>query len=157
MAKDPNVVRNFCAELVVEYRKQQEETWAVYRDAALERYSKELQALDSKATEGLRALSKFERDGKMTESAIEQSRLDELPRDIVVTKELIARIAEVRKRLNELPRLPVGESSIENVLEELSLLTAFDKDREVKVGDLRRKPIGGSGPVVVAPDPMLYQ
>ena len=155
MAKDPNVVRNFCAELVVEYRKQQEETWAVYRDAALERYSKELQALDSKATEGLRALSKFERDGKMTESAIEQSRLDELPRDIVVTKELIARIAEVRKRLNELPRLPVGESSIENVLEELSLLTAFDKDREVKVGDLRRKPIGGSGPVVVAPDPKI--
>jgi succinoglycan biosynthesis transport protein ExoP len=155
MAKDPKVVREFCAELVLEYRTQQEETWSVYRDAALERYAKELEALNNKAGEGLRALSRFERDGKITESTIEQSRLNDLPREIVVTKELIGRMAEVRKKLESLPRLPAGEMSIENIVEELSALTAFERDRDVKVGDLKRKPTGGSGPVAVAPDPKV--
>ena len=77
LAKDPDIVRRFAEELVVTYRMIQEATWAQYRDSALERYSKELEVLNSKAQEGTRSLSKFEREGKMTESTIEQSRLND--------------------------------------------------------------------------------
>ncbi|MGV3659652.1 MAG: polysaccharide biosynthesis tyrosine autokinase [Prosthecobacter sp.] len=149
LAKSAEVVRGFAAAMVAEYQAQQEETWAQYRDQALERYSKELKALESKATEGLRNLNKFERDGKITESAIEQTRLNELPKDIVITKELLNRMADVRRKLNTLPRLETGELALPEVLEELSLLTAFDKDREVKVGHMMRKPLAaGSTPVL---------
>jgi polysaccharide biosynthesis transport protein len=150
MAKDPKIVRDFASEMVAQYRLQQEETWAQYRDRALERYSKELDALESKASEGLRNLSKFEREGKITESTIEQTRLNELPRDIVITKEVLNRMSDVRKKLDTLPRQPTGDQALPEILEELSLLTAFDKDRDVKVGKLIRKPLSaGSTPVDV--------
>jgi hypothetical protein len=150
MAKDPKIVREFASEMVAQYRLQQEETWAQYRDRALERYSKELDALESKASEGLRNLSKFEREGKITESTIEQTRLNELPRDIVITKEVLNRMSDVRKKLDTLPRQPTGDQALPEILEELSLLTAFDKDRDVKVGKLIRKPLSaGSTPVDV--------
>lgn len=156
LAKSPEVVRNFAAELVAEYRRQQELTWAAYRDEALDRYSKELAALESKATEGLRNLSQFERDGKMTESSIEQSRLNELPKDLVVTKEILRRMTEVKGKLETMPRGEIVAASLPDVLAELSLLTAFDKDRDVKVGDmLRRATPGGSSPVQTAPPPRV--
>jgi capsular exopolysaccharide synthesis family protein len=148
LARDASVVRAFCEELVSEFRIQQEQTWAQYRDEALERYVAELSLLEAKASEGLGRLSEFERDGKMTESAIEQSRLNDLPRDLVITKELLLRMADLRRKLDSLPRHLEGELALPEVLEELSLLTAFDKEREVKVGDMVRKaPAGGSSPV----------
>jgi polysaccharide biosynthesis transport protein len=148
LAQDPEVVQSFCAELVAEFRILQEQTWAQYRDEALDRYSKELALLDAKASEGLRSLSAFEREGKMTESTIEQSRLNDLPRDLVVTKELLLRMGDLRRKLDSLPRVSEGDLALAEVLEELSLLTAFEKEREVKVGDMVRKtPAGGSSPV----------
>lgn len=153
LAKSPEVVRTFAAELVAEFRHQQEQTWAQYRDEALERYSKELQALDAKASEGLRNLSQFEREGKITESTIEQSRLNELPKDLVVTKEVLHRMEEVRAKLETLPS---ADLTLAQVMEQLSLLTAFEKEREVKVGDLFRRPLaGGSAPVQTAASPKI--
>ena len=156
LAKSPQVVRDFCSELVSEFRLQQEQTWAQFRDEALERYTKELQALDAKANDGLRSLSEFEREGKMTESTIEQSRLNDLPRDMVVTKEVLRRMVDVKARLDSLPRLPSGDLALPDLLEELSLLSAFEKEREVKVGDLLRKPMpGGSSPIATAGTPKI--
>lgn len=151
LAKDPDVVRRFAEELVVTYRMIQEATWAQYRDSALERYSKELEVLNSKAQEGTRSLSQFERDGKITESTIEQSRLNDLPRDMVVTKEVLRKMVDVRAKLDALPRGDDKIIPLASVMEELSLLTAFEKEREVKVGDLVRKPtMGGNTPVAAA-------
>lgn len=154
LAKDPSVVRAFCEALVSEFRIQQEQTWSQYRDEALERYATELGLLERKADEGLSKLANFERDGKMTESTIEQSRLNDLPRDLVVTKEILLRMNDLRKKLDSLPSDPASELGLPEVLEELSLLTVFEKEREVKVGDMVRKdPSGGSSPVNIIDKP----
>ncbi|MCB1224362.1 MAG: polysaccharide biosynthesis tyrosine autokinase [Verrucomicrobiales bacterium] len=151
LAKSPEVAREFPKALVETFRLLQEETWAQYRDNALERYSKELTALEAKAEESLKDLSKFEREEKITESTIEQSRLNDLPRDLVITKEILRRMVEVRAKLESLPRESGQPLSIAAVLEELSLLTAFEKEREVKVGDLLRKRTPGPVTTIEAP------
>lgn len=152
MAKDADVVRRFAEELVVTFRMIQEATWAQYRDAAIERYSKELEVLNTKAQEGTRNLAKFDRDEHITEAAIEQTRLNELPRDLVVTKEILLKIQEARSKMASLMHGDIQSLPMNAIVEELSLLSTFEKEREVKVGDLVRKPLtGGSTPVSTAP------
>lgn len=156
LARSPDVVRKFAEELVVEFQLQQESSWAQYRDEALGRYAREVQSLESKANDGLKQLAAFERDGKMTESSIEQSRLNELPKDLVITREVLQRMDAVKAKLDSLPSNSYGAASIPRVLEELSLLAAFDKERDVKVGDMIRRPlVGGTSPVQTAPPSKL--
>jgi capsular exopolysaccharide synthesis family protein len=156
LARNPKVVREFAEELVVEFQRQQEISWGQYRDEALARYAREVQSLESKANDGLKELAAFERNGKMTESSIEQSRLNELPKDLVITREVLQRMDAVKAKLDSMPVGSYGSASIPRVLEELSLLTSFDKERDVKVGDMVRRPlVGGTSPVQAAPPSKL--
>lgn len=156
VARSPDVVHRFAEELVAEFRLQQEQSWAQYRDEALDRYAREVQALETKANDGLKELAAFERNGKMTESSIEQSRLNELPKDLVITREVLQRMDAVKAKLDSIPVGSHGDASIPRVLEELSLLASFDKERDVKVGDMIRRPlVGGTSPVQTAPPSKL--
>ena len=156
LARNPEVVRGFAEQLVVEFQLQQEISWLLYRDEALDRYAREVKALEAKANNGLKQLAAFERDGKMTESSIEQSRLNELPKDLVVTREVLLRMDAVKVRLDSLPTGSYGVAGLPRVLEELSLLSSFEKERDVKVGDMIRRPlVGGSSPVQTAPPSKL--
>ncbi|MCB1208582.1 MAG: polysaccharide biosynthesis tyrosine autokinase [Verrucomicrobiales bacterium] len=146
LAKDKEVVRGFASALVEEFRLQQEATWAQFRDEALQRYTHEMAMLDKHVQQGITDLSQFDREGKVTETAIEQSQLNEVPKDLVVTKELIRRMDEVKAKLDEFRAgLSVdAEPTIDNILLELSLLGAFEKEREVQVGELVRRPMPGA-------------
>jgi capsular exopolysaccharide synthesis family protein len=156
LARKPEVVRQFTEELVVEFQRQQEISWGQYRDEALERYAREVQALENKANDGLKQLAAFERDGKMTESSIEQSRLNELPKDLIITREVLQRMDVVEAKLDSMPIGSYGDASISRTLEELSLLASFDKERDIKVGDMIRRPLAGSSsPVQAVPAPKL--
>jgi succinoglycan biosynthesis transport protein ExoP len=156
LARNPAVVRKFAEELVVEFQLQQELSWEQYRNEALTRYAREVQALETKADEGLKQLAAFERDGKMTESSIEQTRLNELPKDLVITREVLKRMDVVKSKLDSMPTGSYGDASIARTLEELSLLASFDKERDIKVGDMIRKPLAGSSsPVQAVPAPRL--
>lgn len=156
VARSPDIVHRFAEELVAEFRLQQEQSWAQYRDEALDRYAREVQALETKANDGLKELAAFERNGKMTESSIEQSRLNELPKDLVITREVLQRMDAVKAKLDSMPAGSYGDASIPRVLEELSLLASFDKERDVKVGDMIRRPlVGGTSPVQTAPPSKL--
>lgn len=141
LSPDPAVVRTFAKKLVEVYQVQREAVWAKYRKEAMVRYSKEIEALDDFAVNSYRELSKLERDNKMTEMKIEQTRLQMVPAELIMTKELIRRMEEVQKSLTAngtLQRTPL-ELNVEQILTELSLLTAFEKEREVRVGDLLRR------------------
>jgi capsular exopolysaccharide synthesis family protein len=156
VARSPDAVHRFAEELVAEFRNQQEVTWAQYRDEALTRYAREVSALETKANEGLKQLAAFERDGKMTESSIEQTRLNELPKDLVITRETLQRMDTVKAKLDSMPTGSYGDASISKTLEELSLLSSFDKERDIKVGDMIRRPLAGSSsPVLAVPPPKL--
>lgn len=152
-ARTPEAVREFTAALVDEFRRQQEAAWHQYRDEALNRYAEELKALQEKANAGLKRLSAFEREEKIAESVIQQTRLNELPKDLVVTRELLQRMDVLGKKLAEFS----GEAGVastapppmEKVLEELSLLSTFEKERDIKIGEVIRRPTaGGSAPLM---------
>lgn len=151
-ARSPEVVRVFAAALVEEFRRQQDLTWQQYRDEALDRYARELKALQEKANANLKQLATLEREEKMAESAIEQTRLNELPKDLIVTREVLQRMDEVNTTLAALAPGREGERELPDVLQELSLLTTFEKEREIKIGDVVRRAVSGAGaPLVSAP------
>lgn len=151
-ARTPEAVREFARELVEEFRRQQEAAWKQYRDAALNRYAEELKALQEKASAGLKRLSAFEREEKIAESVIEQTRLNELPKDLIVTRELLLRMDDLGKKLAEVTNgktTDAAELPLSRVLEELSLLSTFEKERDIKIGEVIRRPTaGGSAPLM---------
>jgi succinoglycan biosynthesis transport protein ExoP len=148
-SKDPEVARNFCKLLVEEYTIQMKESWAQYREQALVRYAEEVKALDQHAMDSLKELSGFERDGKLTEAAIEQSRVNMIPEELAFAREMVSRMQQVQKQLESIRAKQgnAGVFGVDEVLVELSLLTAFEKEREVKVGDIVRRQ-ANKGPLV---------
>jgi succinoglycan biosynthesis transport protein ExoP len=152
LANRPEIVRVFASALVEEFRRQQDLTWQQYRNEALDRYARELKALQEKANAGLKQLATLERQENMAESAIEQTRLNELPKDLIVTRELLQRMDEVAAKLGTLPTGKEDELELPAVFQELSLLTTFEKEREIKIGDVVRRTVSGTGtPLVSAP------
>lgn len=152
-ARTPEAVREFTAALVEEFRRQQELAWQQYRDEALNRYAEELKALQEKANSGLKRLAAFEREEKIAESVIQQTRLNELPKDLIVTRELLQRMDVLGKKLAEFSGGNTVASAaavpMPKVLEELSLLSTFEKERDIKIGEVIRRPTaGGTAPLM---------
>lgn len=148
----PEIVHGFAPALVEEFRRQQDLTWQQYRNEALDRYARELKALQVKADAGLKQMATLERQENMAEAAIEQTRLNELPKDLIVTRELLQRMDEVAASLAKLPTGHENALELPMVLKELSLLTTFEKERDIKIGDVVRRTVSGMGtPLISAP------
>lgn len=133
LAYDQDVVRNFCEALVAEFQEIQEETWAQFRDEALERYALQLTELEKKVAENVDSLTSMERDQKFTEVTIEQQSLLEIPKQLVETRERLKRMDSVRETLKRYESEP---ESVETTLSILSLLSTFEKETDVEVGTL---------------------
>lgn len=147
-AFEPAVVRDFAEALVEEFHHQQSHAWEEFRNEALTRYGQELSELEAKVSESQGALFEIERDQKFTEATIEQQSLLQIPRDIVVTRERLSRMDSLRGTLARYEEQPPG---VDRTLAILSLLSDFEKETEVEVGDLvRRANAQNLGPVVAA-------
>ena len=135
-AYDPEVVRNFCAALIEEFQSTQEAAWTEFRDDALERYSVQLTELEKKVAENIDSLTSMERDQRFTEVTIEQQNLLQIPKDLVETRERITRMDAIRDTLE---RYESDNEDGKNTLAILSLLSSFEKETEIEVGNLVRR------------------
>lgn len=133
LAYDADVVRNYCEALVEEFQRIQEESWREFRDGALERYAVQLKELEEKVAENADALTDLERDQHFTQMTIEQQSLLEIPKNIVETRERIKRMDAVRDTLE---RYESEADRVDNTVAILSLLSSFEEDTKVEVGNL---------------------
>lgn len=158
-ARTPEVVRTFTENLVKEFLRQQQISWQQYRDEALDRYAAELKVLQQKARDGLKQLSNFERKEKITEASMEQTRMNELPKNLIITRELVQKMDELAKKMaasTSAGKTPANELPLPLVIEELSMLTTFEKEKDVKIGDIVRRPtLGSSAPLLSVGSPQL--
>lgn len=146
IAYDPKIVKTFCQAMIDEFREFQESSWSEFRDEALERYAIQLAELEEKVNEGITSLSQMEREQQLTEVTIEQQSLLEIPKQLVQTRERIFRMEEVSRELDKLDEIG-SEDETDKIIAVLSLLSSFEKEAFVKVGDLVRRP-SGTMPVV---------
>lgn len=146
LAYDPEIVKTFCQAMIDEFREFQESSWTEFRDEALERYALQLTELEEKVRDGMTSLSQMEREQQLTEVTIEQQSLLEIPKQLVETRERIFRMEEVSRELGKLDETD-SEDETDEVIAVLSLLSSFEKEAFVKVGDLVRRP-NGTMPVV---------
>ncbi|MCB1203764.1 MAG: polysaccharide biosynthesis tyrosine autokinase [Verrucomicrobiae bacterium] len=154
LAYDKRVVRDFCEALVAEFQRIQEETWTQFRDEALERYALQLTELEKKVAENVDSITTMERDQKFTEVTIEQQSLLEIPKEIVETRERIKRMDAIRDTLE---RYEAETETSDNTLAILSLLSTFEKETEVEVGNLVQRPLAVSRSGVIPGKPAEVQ
>lgn len=140
----PEAVRDYPKVMVEEFIKREDEVNRQYREAAVDRYLKELddvrEKLDSKLSEKL----DYEENYKLAEINIEQENLNAVPVEIVRSKDRIEKMDEIRKNFIE------NEDSLE-IIEKLSLLHRFEQLEPVTIGRMVRRSPGGS-PVTLQED-----
>jgi succinoglycan biosynthesis transport protein ExoP len=146
VAYDPVVVRAFAKEMVIAYQDLQQEGYDEYRDEALLRYTEQVERLENEISETITSLTSVERDQNLTEAMLEQQSLLEIPKQLIQTREQLARMKDIRALLNTLesqaetpgePSANAGSGgNISNMISLLSLLGSFEDETEVKVGDV---------------------
>lgn len=152
-AYDSEVVRSFTPALVEAFQEIQEAGWKEFRDEALDRYRLQLTELEEKVAENVDSLSSMERDQKFTEITIEQQNLLEIPKQLVETRERITRMTAIRKTLETYEEDDGADHSITI----LSLLSNFENDSDVTVGNIISRPLVGSRGGVSAAAPRDLQ
>lgn len=146
LAYDPAVVRTFVKELVVAYQELQQESYDEYRDEAMRRYTEQVARLEAEIAETVKSLTSVERDQNLTEAMLEQQSLLEIPKQLIQTREQLARMKGIKTLLDtienqaETPGSPSANAgvggSIRNMISLLSLLGSFEDETEVNVGDV---------------------
>lgn len=146
VAHDPEVVRGFAQAMVAAYQELQQENYQEYRDEALLRYAEQVERLETEISQTMASLSSVERDQNLTEAILEQKSLMEIPKQLIQTRERLARMKDVRTLLEALeneappPREPTADAgpggSISNMMSLLSLLGSFEDETDVDVGDV---------------------
>ncbi len=140
-AYDPDVVRNFCQALVDEFQAAQQEGWKEFRDQALEHYALQLTELEKKVAENVDSLTSMERDQQITEVTIEQQSLLQIPKDLVETRERLKRMDAIKETLT---RYESEEPDSANLVSILSLLSTFEKETDVEVGNVVKRSFAAS-------------
>jgi len=140
MAYTPEVVRSFAPALVEAFQEIQEAGWKEFRDDALDRYQLQLTELEKKVAENVDSMTSMERDQKFTEITIEQQNLLQIPKQLVETRERLTRMDALRKNLESYER----DESADHTITILSLLSDFENEAEVAVGNIISRPLGGS-------------
>ncbi|QTN31993.1 polysaccharide biosynthesis tyrosine autokinase [Akkermansiaceae bacterium] len=146
VAHDPAVVRDFAKAMVSAYQDLQQQNYEEYRNEALLRYAEQVERLETEITETMSSLSSVERDQNLTEAILEQKSLLEIPKQLIQTRERLARMRDVRVLLETLESQPEkpGDPSLGdgpggkmgNMMSLLSLLGSFEDDTDVNVGDV---------------------
>lgn len=135
-AYNPEVVRTFCQALIAEFQKAQEDGWKEFRDEAIEHYALQLNELEQKVAENVDSLTSMERDQQFTEVTIEQQNLLQIPKELVETRERLRRMDTIKETLTRYESESPGG---ENLVSILSLLSNFEKETEVEVGNVVRR------------------
>ncbi len=149
IAHDPKVVRGFAKAMVDAYQELQQQNYEEYRDEALKRYTEQVDRLEAEITQTITSLSSVERDQNLTEAVLEQQSLLDIPKQLIQTRERLARMRDIKVLLTNLEKQAEGEDSsaaspankFNNMMSLLSLLGTFENDTEVNVGDVM--PAGG--------------
>lgn len=154
-AYDKEVVKKFAEVLVEEYKRSQEETWANYREEALARYAEEMERLTQKIAEGHNEILGKEKSENLTEAAIAQKALMEVPLELnrvrMRLKNFDTNYREDLARIDAALVQSADRPDFESVVQMLSLLSAFNKETVVDVGTVVRTPgLGGRAPVNAA-------
>jgi len=152
-AFEPRVVREYANALVEAYLELQEEGWRTFRDEAIERFSIQLTELEAKVSENLDALASLENEQKFTELTMEQQSLLEIPRQLVETREKITRMDGLRKNIESYENDP----SADHTITILSLLSNYQKEAQVSVGNVINRPLTTTQSGVVAASPARVQ
>jgi succinoglycan biosynthesis transport protein ExoP len=140
MAHEPEVVRSFAPALVDALQEIQEASWKEFRDEALDRYQLQLTELEAKVAENVEALTGVERDQNFTEITIEQQNLLQIPKQLVETRERLTRMDALRKNLESYE----SDDSADHTITILSLLSDFENESEVAVGNIISRPLGAN-------------
>lgn len=153
----PQVVRQFTPTLISEFNALEKEVRDAFREKALKTYVNELEQYRGKLDENLKRRMDFEQSTSLAQVFIQQNSLTQVPKDIVLTKDRLRRMEEVRQRLNK-------QGSELDVVTRLSLLTGVLTEVPVEVGSVVRNPGSGtmqtvqpqakSGDIIVSP-PMV--
>ena len=143
LAYDPAVVRNFGKELVLAYQDNQQSSYEEYRTEALVRYAEQVERLEAEISKTMASLSTVEREQNLTEAMLEQQSLLEIPKQLIQTREQLARMRDIRVLLDtleseaETPGEPTAAgNNINNMISLLSLLGSFEDETVVEVGDV---------------------
>ncbi|RYD82533.1 MAG: polysaccharide biosynthesis tyrosine autokinase [Verrucomicrobiaceae bacterium] len=145
VAHDKRAVRGFAEAIVTAYQDIQQENYEEYRDEALRRYAEQVDRLEAEISQTLSSLSSVERSQNLTEAMLEQQSLLEIPKQLIQTRERLARMRDVRILLTNLENKASAEGSeggtgsdqkIGNMMSLLSLLGSFENEAEVNVGDI---------------------
>ena len=156
LAYDPEVVRNFAKEMVAAYQDLQQQAYEDYRNEGLVRFAEQVERLENEISETMKSLSSVERDQNLTEAMLEQQSLMEIPKQLIQTREQLARMKGVRSLLVKLesqaqtPGEPSADGgpgdNVGNMVSLLSLLGSFEDETSVKLGDVvpTSRPVGPS-------------
>ncbi|WAC19627.1 polysaccharide biosynthesis tyrosine autokinase [Luteolibacter sp. SL250] len=145
VAHNPETVRGFAQAMVEAYREVQHQSYEEYRDEALRRYTEQVDRLEAEISETISSLSSVERDQNLTEAMLEQQSLFDIPKQLIQTRERLARMKDIKVLLTNLESKPEGEDAdaasgpvnrFSNMMSLLSLLANFENDTDVTVGDV---------------------
>jgi succinoglycan biosynthesis transport protein ExoP len=146
LAYDPVVTRSLANELVATYQQLQQKNYEEYRSEGLRRYGEQVERLEAEISETMASLSSVAREQKITEVTLEQESLLNIPKQLIETRERLARMSGVREALVTLesraqtPGEPTANAgsggNISNMISLLSLLSSFEDDTEVELGDV---------------------
>ncbi len=153
IAPDPETVRGFAKAMVTAYQESQQQTYEEYREGALRRYAEQIGRLEDEITQTISSLSSVERDQSLTEAVLEQQSLLDIPKQLIQTRERLARMRDIKVLVDNLES-KAGEDSSDanggpinkftNMMSLLSLLGNFENDTSVNVGDVVSAPLPGS-------------
>lgn len=154
-AYEPEVVRTFAEAMVEEFQGFQQQSWQQFRDEALDRYAVQLAELETQVEESIDALTDVDRDTRLTEVTIEQKSLLEIPKNLVETREKLARMDGIRLLVEKLSGEIAAQDSVGQTLTLLSLLSDFETDTAVDVGDVVSAPVIGRNSTVNTSNPSM--
>lgn len=132
---DQETVRNYSKAMVDAYLETQENRWRDYRNRALELYAEDMSILKEQVEKGREELFAFEREQSLTELNMEQQNLLQIPKQLVEVREKIGRMKLVKEALSDYS----VDADMDSVIEQLSLVSAFNGEKIVEVGDMVRK------------------
>jgi len=137
-----HVVREYAKTLITEYESAEREIRQSFRQTALDAYLRELDQYRVKLDEHLKRRMDFEQSTSLAQVFIQQNSLTQVPKDIVLAKDRLARMHETRDYL-----LAHGEGM--DTTAKISLLNSMHNEKPVEVGSVVRDP--GSGAIETAP------
>jgi len=132
LSYDPYVVREFPDTLIKVFDEQQTELRAQFREKALTKYRSELSQIREKIDSHIAERSGFEEGRDLAQLLIEQSELNNVPREVIASRERLARAAEADAALAAL-----GDSP--DPVMALSVLSRFEEQGKKHVGGVVRQ------------------